>query len=137
MCSPACVSAEDEPSWRKIKRQEKERSILGTKHFTGISHSSTLIRIKYLLGLHELLAHETFVSLVSTTNTSAVDTPALLCVVALLGLELAVVFAVWVVDAIVVHKGRLVWLSSNISTGGQTLLSSVHLSLHQEAFGDH
>ena len=133
--SPACVSAEDEPSWRKKKKKKK----VNTWHQTSaeVSQPSTLIRMKYSLGLHELLAHEIFVSLVSTTNTSAVDTPALLCVVALLGLEFAVVFAVWVIDAIVVHKGRLDRLSSNIRPCGQTLFSSVYLSLHQEAFGDH
>lgn len=137
MCSPACVSAEDEPSWRKIKTKKKKKSTLGTQHLAEVSQSFTLIRMKYSLGLHELIAHKIFVSLVGTTNTSAVDTPALLCVVALLGPEFAVVFAVWVVDAIIVHKGRLVWLSSNICPCGQTLFSPVHLSLHQEAFGDH
>lgn len=90
----------------------------------------------YSLGLHQLLTLQVLVSLVGTTDASAVHTPALLCVVALLGFEFAVALAVWVVDAVVVHEGRLYRLSSD-GPGVQAFLGSVHLRLHQEALGDH
>lgn len=92
--------------------------------------------MKHLLGFHKLVTLEIFVSLVSTTNPSAVDTPALICVVALLGPELAVVLTLGVVDSIIVHDGVLVWLSSK-STIALAFTPSVHLGLHQVAFGDH
>lgn len=93
-------------------------------------------RREHLLGLHQLLTLEGLVPLVSSTHAGAVDAPALLRVVALLGLELAVVLAVGVVDAVVVHEGRLHRLPSH-RAGAEALLGSVHLSLHQEALGDH
>lgn len=91
---------------------------------------------KDLLGLHQLVALEALVSLVGTTDAGAVDTPALLSAVALLGLELAVVLALGVVDAVVVDEGVLVGLSTDRSRV-QALAGSVHLRLHQEALGDH
>lgn len=94
------------------------------------------IVVKYALCLHELFTLEVLVSLVGTTDASAVDAPTLLSVVALLGFELAIVLTLGVVDAIVVDEGCLNWLSSYCS-GVQALPGSVHLSLHQEALGDH
>lgn len=92
--------------------------------------------MKDLLSLHKLVTLEVLVSLVSTTNAGTVDTPALLSVVALLGLEFAVVLTLRVIDAIIVYKGGLHWLSSQCS-GVQAFFGSVHLSFHQEALGDH
>lgn len=97
---------------------------------------STLIRMKYSLCLHKLLTLEVLVSFVSTANSSTVNTPALLRAITLLGLEFAVVLTLGVIDAIVVHKGGLYWLSS-YCTGVQALTGSVHLSLHQETLRDH
>lgn len=91
--------------------------------------------MKYALCLHELVTLEVLVSLVGTTDTGAVDAPTLLSVVALLGFEFAVVFTLGVIDSIVVDEGCLNWLSS--CSGVQALPGSVHLSLHQEALGDH
>lgn len=92
--------------------------------------------MKHSLCLHKLLTLEALVTLVGPTDAGAVDTPALLSVVALLGLEFAVVLALRVIDAVVVHKGRLHWLSPQ-RAGVQALSGPVHLSLHQEALGDH
>ncbi len=92
--------------------------------------------MKYSLCLHKLLTAEALVSLVSSANASTVHTPAFICAVALLGLEFAVVLTLWVIDAIVVHEGSLLWLSSNCA-GVQALSGSVHLSLHQETLRDH
>lgn len=88
-----------------------------------------------LLCLHQLLTPKALVSLVSSAHASTVDTPTLLSVIALLSPEGTSGLTVWIVDAIVVHKGGLDWLSS--STSGQAIPSTVHLCLHQEAFGDH
>lgn len=68
--------------------------------------------VKYALCLHQLVALEVLVSLVSTTDAGAVDAPTLLSVVALLGFEFAVVLTLGVVDAIVVDEGCLSRLSS-------------------------
>lgn len=93
-------------------------------------------RMKHSLCLHKLFTLEVLVALVSPTDAGAVNAPALLGVVALLGLELAVVLALWVIDAVVVHKGRLHWLSAQ-RAGVLALSGPVHLGLHQEALGDH
>lgn len=95
-----------------------------------------MFRVKHSLCLHKLVTLQVLVTLVSPTDAGAVDTPALLGVVALLGLEFAVVLALWVIDAVVVHKGGLHWLSSQCA-GVHALSGPVHLSLHQEALGDH
>lgn len=55
--------------------------------------------------------------------------------VALLGLEPAVVLALRVIDAIVVHDGVLSRLRPGASA--QAVFGSVHLSLHQIALGNH
>lgn len=91
----------------------------------------------HLLSLHQLLTLEVLVSLVSTTDTGAVDTPAFLGVVALLCLEFAIVLALWIINTVVIDKGGLNRFSSDSSTGAFTLFGSVHLSLHQEALRDH
>lgn len=98
--------------------------------------SSAALRVKHSLCLHQLVALQVLVSLLSSADAGAVDAPTLFGVVALFGLEFAVVLAYWVVDAIVVHKGGLHGLSSQ-GAGVQTLSGSVHLTLHQEALGDH
>lgn len=85
--------------------------------------------INYSLRLHEFLTLQVLVALVSSPHAGAVDTPALVGVVALLGPEFAIILTIWVIDAIVVHKGGLNRLSSN-STSGQVLPGSIHLSLH-------
>lgn len=71
--------------------------------------------MKYVLGLHELVALEVLVSLIGTTDAGAVDTPALLSAVALLGFEFAVVLTLGVVDAIVVDESRFNWLTPECS----------------------
>lgn len=91
--------------------------------------------MKDLLSLHKLVTLEVLVSLVGTTNAGTVDTPAHVSVVALLGLEFAVVLTLRVIDSIIVYKGSLHWLSP--CSGVQALFGSVHLSFHQEALGDH
>lgn len=91
--------------------------------------------MKHALCLDELVALEALVSLVGTTDTGAVDAPTLLGAVALLGFKLAVVLALGVVDAVVVDERRLNRLAARSSV--LALPGSVHLSLHQEAFGDH
>lgn len=91
----------------------------------------------YVLGVHQLVTLDVHVSFVSTTNSSTVDAPALICVVTLLGLEFAVALTDWVIDAIVVREGSLDGLSSNSWPSAQAFLSSVHLSLHQVALRDH
>lgn len=96
-----------------------------------------LLGINYSLRLHEFLTLQVLVALVSSPHAGAVDTIALLGVVALLGPEFSIVLTIWVIDAIVVHKGRLDWLSSQISTSVQFIPGSIHLCLHQEALGDH
>lgn len=100
----------------------------------GVIREAAVV-VKYALCLHELVALEALVSLVGSTDAGAVDAPTLLGVVALLGFEFAVVLTLWVVDAVVVDEGRLRRLSSY--PGVQALLGSEHLSLHQEALGDH
>lgn len=92
--------------------------------------------MKYALCLDELVTLEVLVSLVGTTDASTVYAPTLLSVVALLGFEFSVILTLGVVDAIVVNEGRLSRLSAECS-GVQALPGSVHLSLHQEALGDH
>lgn len=100
----------------------------------GVIREAAVV-VKYALCLHELVALEALVSLVGSTDAGAVDAPTLLGVVALLGFEFAVVLTLWVVDAVVVDEGRLRRLSS--CPGVQALPGSEHLSLHQEALGDH
>lgn len=129
-------------SWRRTQLEEEKKK--KKTYVDKLQHWTLKLFIlkpalhsdQYSLGLHKLLTLEVLVSLVSSTNASAVDAPALLRVVALLGLEFAVVLAVGVVDAIVVHEGLLHRLSSQ-RPGSQVVFSSVHLSLHQEALRDH
>lgn len=89
------------------------------------------------LGLHQLLTLEVLVSLVCSSNPSAVDAPTLLGVVALLGPEFTIGLTVGVVDAVVVNKGGLHRLSSDVGTGVQLVPGSVHFCLHQVTLGNH
>lgn len=64
------------------------------------------------LGLHRLTL-DALVSLVTSTYTGTVDTPAHISVVTLDSLELPIILTLWVIDAIIVHKGGLYWLPTN------------------------
>ena len=66
----------------------------------------------YLLSLHQLLAFQSFVPFVCTTNPGTVDAPTLLCVIALPGLEATIALTLGVVDAVVVYEGGLIWLAA-------------------------
>lgn len=93
------------------------------------SKSSSERQRIYSLGLHQLRTRDVFVSYVGSADTNTVDAPALLCAVALLGLEFAVILAFWVVDPIIVHKGSLDWFPS-YAPDREARPGSLHLSLH-------
>lgn len=115
----------------QLDEAERKRTLVGAASVPmpppGINHS---------LRLHKFFTLQVLVALVGSPHAGAVHAPTLLGVVALLGPEFAIVLTIRVIDAIVVHEGGLVRLSSQ-STGVQVLPGSVHLGLHQEAFGDH
>lgn len=112
------------------KKKKKKKEMSGSNIYPEASPI-------YSLGLHQLGAVHVLVALVRSANTGAVDAPALLRPVALLGLERAVILAFRVVDPIVVHEGVLVWLPEDAASDALALSGPVHLSLHQKALWNH
>lgn len=99
--------------------------------------NATFLRMDYSLCLHKFFTLQVLVTFVSSPHASTVHTPALLSVVALLGPEFTIILTIGVIDAVVVHKGGLNGLSSQSASSVHVFSGSIHLCLHQEAFGDH